>query len=270
MSHDTPKAKRSFEDLTLSPENNLLQVSKTPKMEVIDNKRPVTLEEILDAIKRLTETVNSTKKEMEEIKVSVNKFHTTIESLSARMTANEKQTQMIANTNKRDLDRMKIAKDVVISGIPVSEEEKLSVSFQSVCRELGYNDTLPSVRIRRFKPKKSDTERKNQLTDVTTSSRTPPVFVEFAFFMDKREFLDRYFKKKDLNLSALGFANTRRIYVNERLTREDFECKNAALDKKKDGKIHSVSTRDGKVFVKQHSDSDFLHIDDKFQLESFN
>jgi hypothetical protein len=273
MSGETPKAKRSFEDLATSPENNQLQVSKTPKMDPKGQKKPATLEEILEAIRELTTTVNDTKRDMEEVKNSVYNLHTTIESINAtlsdRINANEKQIQMITNTTKRDLDRVEIAKEIVISGIPESKDEKLTTAFQSICRVLGYDDSLPSVRIRRFRPKENATEE-NQLTDTRTGTKSHPVFVEFAFAMDKRLFLYRYFKKKDLNLTALGFSNTKRIYVNERLTRDDFECKKAALKLKSDGKLYSVSTRYAKVFVKLRKDSDDQQITDVSQLQHLN
>jgi uncharacterized protein YoxC len=265
MSSDQSANKRSIEDVTISPDNSPNQLCKTPKM---DSNLQKKLDAILAAIDNLTAQYSETRRDIEEIKRSVSDLqtsvHTTNNTLSERIDENRTQIQLFSTTTnaiRQDVLRLKFAKEVVVSNIPLTHDEDLVKVYNGICKAIGYGDSIPYANIRRFK-RKSD--KSDQPTD-----NSPPIFIDFAFLADKHMFLARYFKLKNLNLTALGYTNATRIYINDRLTRQDLDCQKAAMTLKKDGKLNHVSTFRGKVYVKQHQNSDDLEISDKQQLDVF-
>ena len=79
--------------------------------------------------------------------------------------------------------------------------------------------------------------------------------------------MERYFQHQNLNLTAVGFQSNSRIYVNDRLTKNDMTIKKIALSLKKEKKLESVFVNDGKVYVRLDNKSKRIHIDNKLQLQ---
>ncbi|KAL9705217.1 hypothetical protein quinque_008735 [Culex quinquefasciatus] len=79
---------------------------------------------------------------------------------------------------------------------------------------------------------------------------TPPILLQFAFRAARDDFYFRYLSSHNLSLTHLGFNVNKRVYLNENLTDQARSIKGAALKLKKSGKLHSVYTKDGFIFVK--------------------
>ncbi|EDS32913.1 papilin [Culex quinquefasciatus] len=80
--------------------------------------------------------------------------------------------------------------------------------------------------------------------------------LQFTFRAARDEFYRRYLSSRNLSLSHLGFSVNKRIYLNENLTELARSIKGSALKMKKDGKLHSVFTKDGFVQVKDRAEDE--------------
>lgn len=83
-------------------------------------------------------------------------------------------------------------------------------------------------------------------------------------------YLKHYISKKNLCVTNIGFSAPARIYVNENLTKKNFEIFRLARQLKVDGKIFQYNTFSGRVFIKLAADSQNIGIDSKNQLHSNN
>ncbi|EDS28831.1 conserved hypothetical protein [Culex quinquefasciatus] len=76
-------------------------------------------------------------------------------------------------------------------------------------------------------------------------------------------------KRNELILSHLGIDSTRRVFVSENLTFAARQIKRAALRLKEAGKLSSVFTKLGIIFVKRRKDQQAVAISTESQLSSF-
>lgn len=76
------------------------------------------------------------------------------------------------------------------------------------------------------------------------------VLVQFALKNQQDDFYSAYLRRRDLQLNHLGFDSTRRVYVNENLTAAARKLKTAAIRLKKAGKLASVYTKLGIIYIK--------------------
>lgn len=67
-------------------------------------------------------------------------------------------------------------------------------------------------------------------------------------------------KKTELALNLIGFESTAPIYVNEHLTKHNYTILKAAIDLKKQKKLHAVFTRHGICHVKCKSKDNAISI----------
>lgn len=66
----------------------------------------------------------------------------------------------------------------------------------------------------------------------------------------------------------IGFSAPSRIFINENLTKKNFEIFCLARDLKKDGKINYYSTQRGRVSVKLTADAKQIVIGDIYKLKA--
>ncbi|XP_052859616.1 uncharacterized protein LOC128266866 [Anopheles cruzii] len=84
-----------------------------------------------------------------------------------------------------------------------------------------------------------------------------PVHVQFVFRNARNEFYRRYLDggaSKTLCLRDIGYEGAGRLFVNEDLTRCNVSLKAEAMRLKRDGKIKSVFTVNGQIYVKRTVD----------------
>lgn len=160
--------------------------------------------------------------------------------------------------NKDAVNRLLKSNDLILTGVPFSPTENTDGVVQKVAVALGYCETdYPLVH----------TKRLARAPIVTGSS--PPILIQFAFGASRDEFFQRYFSRRNLNLTQLGYEVDRRIYINENLTESARRIKGIALKLKNCGKIHHVYSKSGTIFVKPTEDVPALPIHFVDQLTKF-
>jgi hypothetical protein len=98
----------------------------------------------------------------------------------------------------------------------------------------------------------------------------PPILIKFMNKMDKSDFYNKYFKHLNLKLSDLGFESSeKRIYISENLTKSCQAIFVEAMKLKKEGKISTVKTSFGAVFVKKVEGDNWMQIKELSNLGEF-
>ncbi|XP_053674670.1 uncharacterized protein LOC128724976 [Anopheles nili] len=203
-----------------------------------------------------------------------------IETLNRRLT----QTNRLFLAHQDYGQRSNRAGDLLLAGIPTDYEgERLRECFVRIARKLGYAESeIPIVHIRRLelgtttpttgKPPLPTRYSANVLDNVgrTRSSskmravvvqqpQPAAVHVQFVFRNARNEFYRRYQEGgrggTGLSFQELGYdGSTERVYVSENLTRSNVSLKAEAMRLKRDGKIKSVFTVNGQIYVKRSVD----------------
>ena len=289
--------KRRNRSNAFSPDLVELQTPKTSKMDtheetanqvsnsdLLARLEGLIIEKDTNAQKLITEMDNSAKAAMNDIRDSVavlsDKFDESISDLKTKL--DEKLTSLqkevrINSSNisfiAHQLDRSKFCKEIYISGVPLSENECIPDIFGKICLTLGYKETnIPKVFLKRLKPRlgpsSSSSNSVQSGTSSSTSTNPPNILVEFSYQNECYDFKSRYFNSRSLNLSCLGYTNSKRIFVNERMTKYDMDIKFKALKLKRENLIHSVIVIGGRVYIKHTSDSKGVPIEDVSDLPS--
>lgn len=155
------------------------------------------------------------------------------------VTTNLAHLKLEVDSNSADIARLRLSNDVIISGVPFIGKEDLHQYFNAWCEVLGYaENTVPIVDIRRLS--------KVALRDGNHCF----ILVQFAFTNQRHDFYGRYLRSRCLTLRHIGFQSDNRVYVNENLIPTARTIKAEALDLKKEGKITSVYSRNGVIYVK--------------------
>ena len=273
MSVTNNTSKRRPRSDAFSPEQIEQQTSKTCKIEMVD---PISNSDVITKLEQLiNDNSQSVLKNIDTSLVSLSsKFEKSIFDLQSNINQikdtlddklNDLQSEVKRNTSdistlKNEIDRQKFKKEVYISGIPIVENENLSQIFGLICTAIGYtNNTTPIVFLHRLSSKNAPSSSNSKTKDIVI---LPPILVEFCYYNQCIEFKNKYFATKDLNLSCLGYQNSKRIFINERLTRHDMDIKFKALKLKKDNCLHSVLVSNGRVYIKPFKDSKRIHVDD--------
>lgn len=160
------------------------------------------------------------------------------------------------------LDRERImytekSNDLLLSGVPFASSEDLDGITGMIAAALGYAEgNIPLVTAKRL-----------ARIPIKPGS-TPPIALQFAFKFVRDEFYVRYLKTRNLSLQHIGFNVNKRIYLNENLTELGRKIKSQAINLKKAGKLHSVYTRDGAVFVKVDAKAEpqIIHFMDQLEI----
>lgn len=130
--------------------------------------------------------------------------------------------------------------DLLLSGVPYKPNEDLSIYINKVSTALGYVEhVMPLIHTKRLARLPIE------------AGASPPIVLQFAFKNVRDDFYQRYLSSRSLSLNHLGFNVNKRIYVNENLTILARQVKAHAIKLKKSGKLHSVFTKDGFVFIKR-------------------
>lgn len=167
-------------------------------------------------------------------------------------------TQRDVNENREAIRRQEKSRDLLLTGVPYTVSESTDEFLHKVALAVGYTDeNVPLVFTKRL-----------ARTPIAPGT-TPPILMQFAFKASRDEFFHRYLSTRNLNLLALGFSVDRRIFLNENLTDSARRAKGAAIKLKKEGKISSVFTKDGVIFVKSKPDSPAQPVNSPDQLQSF-
>lgn len=96
----------------------------------------------------------------------------------------------------------------------------------------------------------------------------PSIILKFWSSDGKAGFFKQYITKKNLCTTSIGFSAPGRIYINENLTKKNFEIHRMARRLKAESKVFQYNTFSGRVFIKLSSDSNQIGIDSKEHLNS--
>lgn len=147
--------------------------------------------------------------------------------------------------------------ELIISGIPYRTGENLDSMLKAIGRHLQVKETstLMAESRRMISGRNSDT--------------TGLIVVEFAIRATRDEFYSAYLRKRDLKLRHIGLDSDRRIYINESLTIEARKLKSRALHLKKEGRLTSVYTKQGVLYVKPATNESSVVIQSERDLNEY-
>lgn len=207
----------------------------------------------------------------EEIKTMGDKLSTEIDILKRDITSDvdklREETKKIyaeltstINTLESDttqaLESSIRANDLIVSGIPFVQGEDLMSYFNTWCSSLGYSEEhLPMVDVRRLIGRSSN------------ASNAPNILIQFAITVQRNDFYARYLRSRRLVLSDIGFSVNKRIYVNENLGPAARAIRSKALRMKKDGRLYTVFTRNGAVYVKRNEEDRGIAVKSSEELD---
>ena len=131
--------------------------------------------------------------------------------------------------------------ELVISGVPYIDNEKVWEIVSSISNVIKFPGSADSIETCFRLPMRSNRRRS------TTS-----IIVRFWGAEAKSDFFKHYFAAKKLCTSLIGYSASSRIYVNENLTKRNFEIFCMARELNKNGKIARFTTQRGRVNIKLH------------------
>jgi hypothetical protein len=221
------KLSQKFDESTGRIENKLDDKIDQLRADIKDD----IISDILPRIEQNTGHITATNRRVTQLEVTVKKLEHTLE----------------LKTKENEL---------IVRGVPVVVGENCQNVYQSLATAIGYNSTqVPLADAFRLKGRGN------------LSSNSPPILVKFALKFDKIAFYNKYFKKKTLNLTDIGYQTSVRIYISENLTKQNQHIFGAALQLKKDGVIASVSTHFGAVSVKKTREGNRITIGNMADLD---
>lgn len=144
-------------------------------------------------------------------------------------------------------ERIAKLNDVVLRGIPSDHKENLVTTFDQISLAIGFEAKCSAVNvIIRLKRGSNET--------------AAPILVKFVSAIMKRDFMAKYYARRDLNLNSIGSNTDGRIYASDNLTKRNFEIQVEAVKLLKDKKISKIHTRSGFVHVKFSGANEFVKI----------
>lgn len=143
------------------------------------------------------------------------------------------------------LERSEFLADLIVVGIPDVETTSLNAIIPKICSKIGYSYDLNSIIAAYRQPPKKSTNNKNLIAE----SRDVPIILKFRDFDCKQSFFSLYLKSK-LNLKDLGLLNSKRVFINEKLTYKNKEIYLRGRELKREGKLYNYFTFRGLVFVR--------------------
>lgn len=197
---------------------------------------------VRESINCIQQKVDTTQQELTTLQ---QKHEGSVRELTKRIQELEiTQTSQIQETSYKfdDIHRQLRRDEAVILRVPYKENEDLRKHFGAILTALQLpRDGYHNIMIRRI----------SKLNPQTSSRRvvTPPIVVVFESRVQRNEFMQAYFRKRNLSLKDLGFPSDDRVYVNENLSAQNHTAFQLALGWKREKKIHSVRVSDGMVFV---------------------
>ncbi len=151
------------------------------------------------------------------------------------------------------LERQSKQCDIIIKNIPYRPEENM--------RNLVY-DTCDAIKFSNVKTIKSAFRMSR------SSNRSNPIVMKFYDRSDKHDFMRAYLNYNMLNLNDLGFHSKLRIIICEALTTKNNEIFKKAMYLKRNKELFSVSTKNGFVYCRLDSNSQFLHVSSLSSLDA--
>lgn len=161
------------------------------------------------------------------------------------------------------LERQARANELIISGVPTTDGESLDDIYDNICKAIDFNGKnclSTCFRLPTRHSKAAVTKSKSKRL------QDPPIILKFWSTEAKVDFFKHYIRKKDLCLTSIGFTAPVRIYVNDNLTKKNFELLRMVRQLKANSKIFLYNIFNGRVFIKLSADENQTAVDSKDQL----
>lgn len=236
-------------DARLNTKIDNLETSLSSKISEVRNEMEVRIQTVSkDLNQRLEAAVTATKLMCEE--TASKPFI----ALSGRV-----EDVRVDHESRLDrLERLSLEKDLVISGVPMENNDDPIAIVGDICGALNCNlkqgDFVSAFRL------KANGSYKNQ--------RILPIVACIQDSWVKQELLTAYFRKKSLSLTDIGFRTPARIIINERVTSANRAIFNRAAEAKRSSLIHRFFTRRGLVVVQRTENSKPSYILQIVELDS--
>lgn len=198
----------------------------------VSNNIKTSEQNILSKVNDLIDNVNTN---IDKVSVTCSERHN--ENLSK---INELSGTVCALQNQLidECERNNRLSDIIVYGIPIQDNEtgqKLDEIWKSLAHVLNFDLTKFSVnKVYRLKSKTNNISN---------------ILIKFSSIDGKKDFMNRYFNFKQLNVSHIGIAGTQRIYCNENLTILNHKLFTKAMALK-GTHLHSVYSFDGLIYIR--------------------
>lgn len=288
---DKDKFKRSRQELDSSAEvddmsnNEILKALKemdtrlSSKIDLLESSIDSRLSSKIDTLQsNLLSTINGVKSEFDEklqaVSASIEKRFQAVDNnfnqLESRcdelMGSSNGNTNNSTDTRLDRLERQSLMNELIVSGVPIEKRRSADSIVAGICDvlqcDLRENDFAAIFRV-------PSRKGNGQAGDDSRRTTSPPIILRFNYAWAKHNFLDSYYKKKDLSLKDIGFKTARRIYVNESLTALNRQIFTMALQLKKNGRIFRCFTRQGLVYVQEEASSNSFRVTSKLDLDKY-
>lgn len=220
------------------------------------NDHVESLDELLQRMQRMFDNTNTRIKasvenckrdlqtEINTLRADVQKIKTECSSEIRCLSSTVMEIANDVRSNKQQIMIGERTNDLLLSGVPYHSSEDLLDYVTKIANVLGFdNDCVPLIYAKRL------------ARAPIAAGVTPPIILQFAFKLARDDFYSRYLATRNLSLTHLGFDVDKRIFINENLTEEARRIKALAVKLKKAGKLISVYTRNGTVFIKTKPDA---------------
>lgn len=188
-----------------------------------------------------------------ELKADLETIRSQLEATISEISTSVSQNKESLRSTSEALTRSFNVSDLIVSGVPYMRNENLLDYFDTWCKSLGYTNT-PLV----------DARRLSKLP--MTVGKKYLILLQFAITNQRGDFYNCYLKTRSLTLDQIGFKTKDRIYVNENLTASARVIKTKAVAARKEGKLHSVFSRDGVIFVRKTATDVVRSVESEEQL----
>lgn len=183
------------------------------------------------------------------------------EEIQKPSTTNDKipvMNKYLSGIEKRldKVEREENLNKLLISGIPMVENENIKTVITSVCNAIKYNRDPSSSIVHIYRPSRRNVVAASSSLESShqTQLANPPIVITFCDFECKMSFFSCYLKTR-LNISQIGFSASTRVYINEKLTTKNYEIFKKANAMKRDGNLLNFYTFRGLVFIRRHERS---------------
>lgn len=201
-----------------------------------------------------TELLQQNEQLRQELKADLNALNTKVNEATGTLAKQIKSVDLAVtsctnrlNATERDFDRIKLMNEVKIIGIPPASNENLDEVFMKLATVIGFN-TSTAINI--------PTTKRLLIRDKVSGERTPSkiLVAKFAAPHIKDTFyslyLNKIFKKEEINTANIGFTVSNRIIIGENLTKYNANLFKVAQKLKTENKLAQVYTMDGAIYVK--------------------
>lgn len=241
----------------------------TDKIDVMETKIVATVDaKLLEFENSISARVMETEKSFVNRLIQLEEdFHDNLnkhdKKLDNRLTILENARPFIDQENRIDqLERLARANELVISGIPLMDNENLDAVCNDICKAIEFNGSNSIESCFRLHVTRQATRNSSNRPNL------PSILIKFWSSGAKSDFFNAYMMKRNLCVTNIGFNTPSRIYINENLTKRNFEIFRLARKMKLERKIFQFHTHNGRISVKLDPESRNIGIDSMDQLYS--